>query len=106
MVIADFDEKVAFLKSLNQPRIDLGLKRDLSLDPQLFGRNLLVKGLYIWGRALSEKSLTLAQIECNVILYNETDREKVIVPEGYLLFRLHDLQEFPYLAAVRVREEE
>ena len=80
----------------------LGIKRDLSLTPELFEKTLKVTGLFIWDRAKTETSLTLSQIECDVILYNETAADKVKPLPGYEVFQIRDLQEFPYLCAVRV----
>lgn len=83
-------------------RLNLGLRRDLSLQPDLFGHQLQLKGLYIWGRALSHESRILAETDFNAILFNETDPAKVEAGEGYQLFTLRDLQEFPYLIALRM----
>ncbi len=102
----NYEEQAAFLKSLNQPRRFLGIKKDLSLEPGLFGRQLSVKGLYLWGHVFSEESQLLSRLECDVILYNETDKQKVQAPEGYDVFRIRDLQEFIYVAAVRVHKQE
>ncbi|MEW6239163.1 MAG: hypothetical protein AB1656_27590 [Candidatus Omnitrophota bacterium] len=100
------EEQAAFFKNLRRPRIDLGLKLDLSQQPEIFGHVLKVRGLYIWGHIFTAESHTLSELECDVILYNETDAAKVEAPEGFLVFRLHDLQEFPYIAAVRIHQEE
>jgi hypothetical protein len=98
----NYSDAVPFLRSLNRPRIDLGINLDLSLSPTLFERTLRIKGLYIYGRALTVNSQKLAQIECDVILYNETDPNKIPFPEGWQIFRIRDLQEFAYAALVRV----
>ena len=100
------EEITAFLYGLHKLRVDLGLKLDLSRQPEIFGHVLKVRGLYIWGHTFTEESHTLSELECDVILYNETDAAKIEAPEGFLLFRLHDLQEFPYIAAVRIHQEE
>jgi len=102
----NYAEQIAFLKSLCRPRVALGIKMDLSLSPELFGHELLVKGLFLWGRALTEESLLLSACGCDVILFNEFNPERVSCPEGYDLFQIRDLQEFPYLAAVRIHAEE
>ncbi|MBI1390288.1 MAG: hypothetical protein GC154_17750 [bacterium] len=86
--------------NLNRPRLQLGLNLDLSTRPELFGRVLLLKGLYIYGRALSEESKQLGELEVETVIYNETDPAKVIPPENGAVFRLRDQQEFPYLCAI------
>lgn len=83
----------------------LGIKRDLSLTPELFGKQLIVTGLFIWDRAKTENSLILSKIACDVILYNETAFDKVNPPPGYEVFQIRDLQEFPYVCAVKVHTE-
>lgn len=80
----------------------LGIKRDLSLTPEWFGKTLKITGLFIWDRAKTETSITLSKIEFDVILYNETAADKVIPPPGFEVFQIRDLQEFPYICAVRV----
>jgi len=101
-----WEDQAAFLKGLRSPRLDLGLKLDLAQQPEIFGHVLKVQGLFIWGHAFTEESHILSELECDVILFNETDASKVEAPEGYWLFRLRDLQEFPYIAAVRIHYEE
>ena len=96
-----YEEMVAFLQSLADDKTTLGLGKDLSLTPEIFNHKLRVKGLYIWGYAKTAESLALVGIEWEMILFNETNRECVECPEGYVLFRVRDFQEFPYLAAVR-----
>ncbi len=98
----NYEEKVSLVNKIHVPRTYLGIKKDLSQSPEIFGHELLVRGLYIWGRAFTENSRKLSEIECDMILFNETDPLKVSAPEGYTLFRIRDLQEFPYVAAVRV----
>jgi hypothetical protein len=99
------EEQIAFFKTEVTKHMTLGIKRDLSLTPELFGKTLKVKGLFIWERAKIQVSLTLSTIECDVILYNETAADKVKPPLGYELFHIRDLQEFPYVCAVRVHVE-
>lgn len=99
-------DAVEFLKKLHRPRVDLAIRKDLSESPEIFGHVLLVKGLYIFGRHLISDSVELSRIECDVILYNETDAKKIQAPEGCLLFRMRDLQEFPYIAAVKAHKPE
>ncbi len=101
-----YEEKVNFLKqTLTKRPYYLGIKKDLSRSPEIFGHELRMRGLYIHGRALTETSKILSSIECDVILYNETNPQKVSPPEGYDLFRIKDLQEFPYIAAIRIHKE-
>ncbi len=102
----DGEKQAEFLRSLWLKKTHLGLKKDLSLTPEIFGHELLVTGLYIWGRAGSRDSIVLASIPCDIVLYNETDSSQIAPPSEYLLFRLHDLQEFPYTAAVRTHPTE
>ncbi len=102
----DDSEITAYFAQLYRRRFALGIREDLSLHPDWFGRELEITGLFIWSRAQNELSQRLATVKFDVILYNETNPQAVQVPEGYLLFRLYDLQEFPYLAAVRVHHDE
>lgn len=99
-----YDDAVAFLQGLQKPWVSLAIRKDLSLEPELFGRELRIKGLYIHGRANAEPSRVLSGLECDVILLNETDPQKITVPRDYVLFRMRDLQEFPYLALVKVHK--
>ncbi|RJP21775.1 MAG: hypothetical protein C4527_22950 [Candidatus Omnitrophota bacterium] len=104
--ILNYSEKLELLNKLHAPRVYLGIKKDFSLSLEIFGHELLIRGLFIWGRALTEDSRKLSTMDCDVILYNETDIQKVSPPPGFLLFRIRDLQEFPYVAAVRIRADE
>lgn len=101
----DYSEISNYFNQLNRGRFALGLREDLSLHPDWFGRELEITGLFVWGRAQNEISKRLAAIKFDVILFNETNPQSVEVPEGFLLFRFYDLQEFPYLAAVRVHKD-
>lgn len=101
----NLEEKIEFFATEVTKYTTLGIKRDLSLTPELFGKTLKVKGLFIWERAKIPVSLKLAGIECDVILYNETAVDKVKPPPDYSLFHIRDLQEFPYVCAVKVHEE-
>lgn len=101
----NFEEKIEFFETEVIKHRTLGIKRDLSLTPELFGKTLKIRGLFIWERAKIPVSLTLSTIECDVILYNETAVDKVKPPPDYLLFHIRDLQEFPYVCAVKVHEE-
>lgn len=97
-----YQEKVEFLSQLNESGKRLAWRKDLSLEPELFGRPLRAKGIYLYDRPFAAESRQLASLELDLVLYNETDAMKIKQPEGYDLFRLFDLQEFPYLAAARV----
>lgn len=96
-----YQEAVEFLEKLNRPRVDLAIRKDFSLTPEIFGHQLLVKGIYIHGRAFADESKVLSQLEWAMIVYNETDFQKVKAPEDFLLFHIRDLQEFPYITAIK-----
>lgn len=89
------------LTSLQSRHLHLALRRDLSKEPKIFGHTLRIKGLYLWNRAQSPESLIISQNEWEVILFNETDPQRIPHLEGYYFFRLYDLQEFLYCALIR-----
>lgn len=97
-----YDDQLVFLQSLDRPRMCFGIRIDLSRHPEWFGRLLQVEGLYIYGRAKSPESLKLSSLKMEIVLFNETDRTKINLPEDFHhSFQIRDLQEFPYIAAVR-----
>lgn len=100
------EEKETFLKALVKKYMTLGIKLDLSCSPELFGKELRIKGLFVWGRVKQPESIQLANIECDIIIYNQTAMDKVHPPMDYHIFQLRDLQEFPYIAAVKVHHDE
>lgn len=91
----------ALLARLKSRRAELAIHKDLSEAPEWFGRELKIRGLYVWGRAFGDESRALSEVELLAILYNETLWERVSPPEGYALFRLRDLNDVAYFAAVK-----
>lgn len=97
-----YDDMNRLLKSLHDRQSQLAIKKDLSKEPDIFKTPLRLSGVYLYGRAFSETSKRLSTLELDMIIFNKIRLEEIIPPEGYLVFRLRDLQEFPYSAAVRV----
>ena len=97
-----YDEQNAFLTSLCRPRLELGIRLDLSKQPHLFDRLLRVKGLYIYGRAFTPESRRLSELALEVTIFNETDLSKVTPEAGRYPFYLRDWQEFRYVSLVGV----
>lgn len=97
-----YDEQVDFLKRLQNPRLILGFPNDLSKHPEWFGKPIRVRGLHIHTKAYSADSKTLGALEVELILYNETFKENVSVPEGFMRVRVCDDQGFVYQAAFRI----
>jgi len=93
------------MRNLNAGRYTLGIRKDLSKEPELFGKPLRIKGLYVWGRLKSITSLAIQNMEFDIILHNETDPKNVPPPKDYMVFKIKDLQEFPYIAWVKAHEE-
>ena len=100
--MAVLEKKQALLKRLHRRKAQLAIKLDLSIRPEIFKQRLKVTGIYLYGRAFSEESKQLSEIELDIIAYNEIDLTQITPPEDHLIFRLRDLQEFPYSAAVQV----
>ena len=94
------------LESLHNKKAQLAIKLDLSKRPDMFNRLLRVTGIYLYGRAFREDSLRISELELEMILYNKIDMSEIEPPEDSLVFRLRDLQEFPYCAAVRIAPPE
>jgi len=75
---------------------------DLSEQPDIFGKQLTVRGLFIYKQSSHWLSQLFLQLHFDVILYNEIELTKINVPPEYIKVRMRDLQEFPYTAAVQV----
>lgn len=94
------------LQKLFDGTYQIMMGRDLSKEPEIFGRNLVVRGLFIYKLSSIWMSEFLSPIPFDAIVYNEIDLNKVVIPAGYIKVRLRDLQEFPYTAALRVHWDE
>ncbi len=79
--------------------------RDLSLEPEIFGKRLIVRGIFLYKKRHHWFSQLIATVSFEVILFNEIDLQNVSIPPGFIRVRLRDLQEFPYTAAIRIFEK-
>ena len=83
----------------------LFIRRELAGSSELFGRNLLLRGLSIVGAMFSPESRRLAAQRFRARLYAERTPDMVTPPEGMVVFPLEDLAEQRYVIAIAPAED-
>ncbi|MFH1742801.1 MAG: hypothetical protein ABIH23_27670 [bacterium] len=84
----------------------LFIRRELAKTPEIFGRNLLLRGLSILGGAFTSECQRLSSQQFRACLYYERRPDEVTQPEDMVLFQIEDLGEQRYVIALAPVEEE
>lgn len=99
------DLTVDDLKRLRAQGRILFIRRELAQAPEMFGRNLLLRGLSILGTMFTPESQRLSTQRFRARLYNQRTPEVVTPPEGMVVFPLEDSAEQRYVIAIAPAEE-
>lgn len=84
----------------------LFIRHDLAQTPDIFGRNLLLRGLTILSAMFTPESRRLAAQRFRARLYDQRIPDTVTPPEGMVVFPLEDLSEQRYVIAIAPAEEQ
>lgn len=83
----------------------LFIRRELAQTPEIFGRNLLLRGLSILGTIFTTESQKLSAQQFRARIYDQRMPELVTPPEGMVVFPLEDVAEQRYVIAIAPAEE-
>jgi hypothetical protein len=96
------------LKDLRNRGCVLVIRRELAQTPEIFGRNLLLRGLAILGALYTPESEQLSQQLFRARIYNKRSPSQVTLSEEdeeMILFPIEDLGEQRYVIALAPVEE-
>ncbi len=89
------------LKLLKQQERVLFIRLQLGQEEEIFGRNLLIRGLTILGSMLTPESKRLARQWFRARLYAERLPKQVVnPPKGMVVFPIQDLADHRYVIAI------
>ena len=83
----------------------LFIRRDLGETPEIFGRNLLLRGLTILRAIFTPESHQLSAQQFRARLYDQRVPDLVAPPEGMVAFPLEDAAEQRYVIAIAPAED-